>query len=154
MNIIELEEINLLGLSLGKKTTNENGLSAIDCGALWQKFIAGNYAEKIPGKSDDSVLAVYHQYEGDHTRPFSYFIGCKVEAGTTAPEGLDSLVIPRGSYQIIVSSGKMPGCIADTWKEIWKSDIPRAYQTDFEVYGEKSRNWNEAEVEVFISIKH
>lgn len=153
MNIIELEEINLVGLSLGRKTTNENGQSALDCGSLWQKFQEGNYIEKIPGKSDESVLAVYHEYEGDHTRPFSYFIGCKVEAGTPAPEGMDRLVIPRGSYQIMVSSGKMPGCIADTWKEIWNSDIPRSYLADFEVYGEKSRNWNDAEVEIFISIK-
>ena len=124
MNIIELEEINLIGLSLGKKTTNENGQSAIDCGSLWQKFQDGNYVEKIPGKADDNVLAVYHEYEGDHTRPFSYFIGCKVKAGTTRPEGMDSLVIPRGPYQIIISSGKMPDCIADTWKEIWNQIFP------------------------------
>ena len=106
MNNIELEEINLVGLSLGKKTTNENGQSAIDCGSLWQKFQEGHYIEKIPGKSDDNVLAVYHQYEGDHTRPFSYFIGCKVEAGTPAPEGMDSLVIPGGLIKSLYRPGR------------------------------------------------
>lgn len=32
MEKISLAEIKLIGLSLGRKTTNENGQSAIDCG--------------------------------------------------------------------------------------------------------------------------
>jgi predicted transcriptional regulator YdeE len=154
MNKIELEEIKLIGLALGKKTTNEMGQSSIDCGNLWQRFEKENYANKIPGKLSDEILAVYHQYEGDHTHPFSYFIGCKVKADTKIPEGMDSLIVPKAIYQKINSSGKMPDCVADTWKQIWNSNIPRAYQTDFEVYDERSKDWSNAEVEIFISIKH
>ena len=62
-----------------------NGQSSIDCGNLWQEFVKGKYAEIIPNKLTDEILAVYHQYEGDHTKPFSYFIGCKVNADTEAP---------------------------------------------------------------------
>jgi predicted transcriptional regulator YdeE len=47
----------------------------------------------------------------------------------------------------------MPDCVADTWKEIWNSNIPRAYQADFEVYDERSKDWSKAVVEIFISIK-
>jgi len=50
-----------------------------------------------------------------------------------------------------VASGKMPDCVANTWKEIWNSGIPRAYQTDFEVYDERSRDWNNAVVDVYVS---
>jgi predicted transcriptional regulator YdeE len=110
MDKIELEEINLIGLSLPTKTTNEMGKS--------------------------------------------YFIGCKVEPGATIPEGLASLLISKGLYQKIVAAGKMPDCVANTWKEIWNSSIPRAYQTDFEVYDEKSKDWNKAKVDVFVSIQH
>jgi len=154
MNKIELEEIKLIGLSLPTKTTNEMGKSSIDCGNLWQKFEKENYTDKILNKLSDEILAVYHQYEGDHTHSFSYFIGCKVEANTEIPEGLDSLVISKGLYQKLISTGKMPGCLTNTWKEIWNSNIPRAYQTDFEVYDERSKDWNKAEVEVFISIQN
>ena len=70
-----MEEITLIGLSLKTKTTNANGQSNIDCGNLWQEFEKENYADKIPGKLSDEILAVYHQYEGDYTKPFSYFIG-------------------------------------------------------------------------------
>jgi predicted transcriptional regulator YdeE len=154
MNKIELEEIKLIGLSLGTKTSNEMGKSSVDCGNLWKKFEIENYADKIPNKLSDEILAVYHQYEGDHTQPFSYFIGCKVGAETRIPEGLESLTISKGLYQKIVSTGKMPDCIINTWKEIWNSNIPRAYQTDFEVYDERSKDWNKAEIEVFVSIEH
>jgi predicted transcriptional regulator YdeE len=153
MKKVELEKIILIGLSLPEKTTNEMGKSGIDCGNLWQKFEKENYAGRIPDKLSDEIIAVYHQYEGDYSEPFSYFIGCKVEPGTEAPEGLDSLHIPGGLYQQIIAAGKMPDCVINTWKEIWISDIPRSYQADFEVYDERSKDWNKAEVEVFISIQ-
>ena len=154
MNKVELEEIRLIGLSLPVKTTNEGGKSSIDCGNLWQKFEKENYADKIPNKLSTEMLAVYHQYEGDHTQPFSYFIGCRVDADAKIPEGLNSLHIPRGLYQKIIAAGKMPDCVTNAWKEIWNSDIPRAYQTDFEVYDERTKDWNKAEVDIFISIQH
>ena len=154
MNKIELEEIKLIGLALGTKTTNEMGQSNTDCGNLWQKFENENYANRIPDKLSDEILAVYHRYEGDHTQPFSYFIGCKVKAGTKVPEGMDSLIISKALYEKINANGKMPDCVANTWKGIWNSNMPRAYKADFEVYDEKSKDWSKAEVEIFISIKH
>ena len=152
MNKIQVNTINLTGIALPGKTTNENGQSAIDCGSLWQKFITGDYANKIPDKLGNDIYAVYHSYEGDFTKPFSYFIGCKTDGDASVPNGMDSLVIPGGYYKIFLAKGKMPDCIADTWRQIWQSGINRAYSADFEVYGEKSKNWNDAEVEVFISV--
>ncbi len=152
MDSLKLEEITLVGLSLGTKTTNENGRSAIDCGNLWQKFQEGKIADRIPGKLSDEIYAVYHQYEGDHTLPFSYFIGCKVNNDTKIPEGMDGLIIPAGVYQKFIAAGEMPNCIMDTWKKVWNSGISRAFHVDFEVYGEKSKDWKNAEVDIFISV--
>jgi predicted transcriptional regulator YdeE len=153
MNIVELKDIKLIGLALKIKTTNTNGQSSIDCGNLWQEFEKGKYIDIIPNKLNDQVLAVYHQYEGDHTKSFSYFIGCKVKAGSEVPAGLETLTITQGVYQKIDAKGKMPDCVINAWKEIWASDIPRTYQIDFEVYDEKSKDWNNAEVEIYLSIK-
>jgi predicted transcriptional regulator YdeE len=154
MNKIEIEEIKLIGLSLSRKTSNQMGQSKIDCGNLWRKFENENYVARIPSKLSNEIIAVYHEYEGDNTQPFSYFIGCKVNAEMKIPEGMHSVVISKGIYQKISSCGKMPDCIANTWKEIWTSDIPRAYRADFEVYDERSKDWNKAEIDVFISIKY
>jgi predicted transcriptional regulator YdeE len=90
MNKIAIKEITLMGLSLKKKTSNANGQSNIDCGNLWQKFETEDYANKITGRLNDEVLAVYHDYEGDYTKPFSYFIGCRVKPGEPIPQGLDT----------------------------------------------------------------
>ncbi|MBO9683529.1 MAG: AraC family transcriptional regulator [Flavisolibacter sp.] len=151
---MRIEEIKLIGLALNGKTTNANGQANIDCGNLWQEFEKGKYAERIPNKLTGEVLAVYHQYEGDHTKPYSYFIGCKVASDTEVPQGLETLTIAAGNYQTIDAKGKMPDCIINTWKKIWDSNIPRSYTMDFEVYDEKSKDWSNAEVKVFLAIEN
>lgn len=153
MSKATLNEIYLIGLSLKTKTTNDNGQSSIDCKNLWHEFEDGKYAAVIPHKLSDEIYGVYHHYEGDSTKPFSYFIGCKVEKGTTAPKGLESLTIPAGNYEKVIVNGKMPDCVVNAWQEIWAADYARAYHTDFEIYDERSKDWNQAEVDVFVSVK-
>jgi len=147
-----IKEFELIGIALEKRTTNENGQAAIDCGNLWQTFLSGNYANKVEGKLGDEVFAVYHDYESDHTKPYSFFIGVKVKPGSKIPEGMNGLTIPAGQYEKLTAKGKMPGCIADCWIRIWNSDLPRAYRPDFEVYGSKSADWENAEIDVFVSV--
>ena len=153
MNKVKIEDIYLIGLSLKTKTINANGQSGIDCGRLWQEFEKGNYTEIIPNKLSNEIFGVYHHYEGDSTKPFSYFIGCKVESNTEVPLGLEDLTIQKGTYHKTLTKGRMPDCVANAWKEIWASGIPRTYQMDFEVYDERSRDWNNAEVNVYLSIE-
>jgi predicted transcriptional regulator YdeE len=153
MNTFELKETKLIGLALKEKTTNINGQSGIDCGNLWQEFEKGKCAEIILHKLTDEILAVYHQYEGDHTQPFSYFIGCKVRADAETPPGLEALTIAPGTFHKIVAKGKMPGCVINAWKEVWVSNIPRSYKMDFEVYDERSKDWSNAEVEIYLSVE-
>ena len=152
MNTVKLEEITLIGLSLGTSTTNAGGQAAIDCGTLWQKFEKGNYTETIPEKLTDEIVAVYHNYEGDFTKPYSYFIGVKVKPDAKIPDGLEKLSIPKASYQKIESKGIIPDCIANSWKEIWNSNMARAYKADFEVYDHRSKDWKSGEVDIFISV--
>ena len=152
MDTVTIDEISLIGLALKGKTTNANGQSAVDCGNMWQQFEKEGYQQKIPGKISEEIFAVYHQYEGDWTQPYAYFIGCRVKPGTAVPEGLTGLIIPAGVYQQIRAKGKMPDCVADAWRGIWKSDISRKYTADFEVYDRRSRDWSNAEVDIFIAI--
>jgi len=149
--MINIPEFRLIGLKLNKKTTNENGQSGIDCGNLWQKFETENFAERIHDKLTNEIYAVYYNYDGDYTKPFSYFIGCKVKNDTEMPDGMDSLVIPAANYSKITAKGQMPVCITNSWKEIWNSDIARTYQFDFEIYDERSKDWSNAEIDIFVS---
>ncbi len=148
-----IDQMHLIGIKLPAKTTNENGQSGIDIGSLWQRFEKEAIFSKIPGKTGNEVIAVYHEYEGDHMQPFSYFIGCKVKAATEVPEGLESISIPKAAYHKFVAKGKMPDCIGIQWQEIWESPIKRAYKMDFEVYDERSYDWSNAEVDIFVSVE-
>lgn len=142
----------LAGLRLNGKTTNQNNQSSIDCGNLWQKFEADKVFDLIPGKLSNEIFAVYYDYEKDETAPFSYFIGCKVDKHSNVPEGLDELIIPAQTYLKYTAEGVMTGCLTDTWKTIWSADLKRSFGFDFEIYDERSRDWNHAEVDIYISI--
>ncbi|MBU0695260.1 MAG: effector binding domain-containing protein [Bacteroidetes bacterium] len=151
MKKIEQAAFKLIGLKLNHKTTNEGGQSGIDCGNLWQKFETENFVANIPDKLSEEIYAVYYEYEGDYTKPFSYFIGCKVKIDAEVPQGMDHLIIPSGNFTKVLSKGIMPDCVANSWKDIWNSDIDRAYNYDFEVYDERSKDWSNAAVEIFVS---
>lgn len=145
--------INLIGLKLGYKTTNTNEKAMEDCGALWQEYLGSFVPNKVPNKLNGDTYAVYFDYDGDYTEPYAYFIGCSVEPGTEVPAGLDSITIPVQKYEAVTAKGKMPDCVANAWRDIWKSDIDRAYGFDFEVYSERSADWNNAEVDIYLSVK-
>lgn len=48
-------------------------------------------------------------------------------------------------------STAQPGSVLE-WDKIWEANIKRAYKADFEVYDERSRDWDSAEVDIFINI--
>ncbi|MEP6676933.1 MAG: GyrI-like domain-containing protein [Ferruginibacter sp.] len=152
MEKVELKERKLAGLSLKTKTSNTNGQSTIDCENLWHEFMAQKYMDIIPGRINE-IIGAYHQYEGDSSHPFSYFIGCEVKSDSTIPDGLDTLIIPAGNFMKIAAKGKMPDCVTDAWKKVWVADLPRTYQIDFEIYDERSKDWEDAQVDVYISIR-
>ncbi|MEO8583281.1 MAG: GyrI-like domain-containing protein [Flavitalea sp.] len=150
--MIYKEASSLIGLSLGHTTTNSNGQSSIDCGSLWKKFMEENTLVRIPRKINNDLFSMYHAYEGDHTKPYSFFIGCRVTPGTPVPEGMASLEIPACQFEKIVAKGKLPDCVANAWRNIWEGSMQRAYIVDYEIYDQRSLDWNNAEVDIFISV--
>jgi predicted transcriptional regulator YdeE len=41
----------------------------------------------------------------------------------------------------------------DAWAQIWNSDINRRYTTDYEIYGSKSGDTENAEVDIFVAVE-
>lgn len=146
-----IREFRLVGLKLEGKTTNDNNQSTIDCGNLWQQFEESKISEQIQGKLSADLYAVYFDYEKDETAAFTYFIGCRVANNSAVPEGLTELHVPTQSYLVFKAKGEMPVCMADAWKEIWNTNLKREFAFDFEVYDERSHDWNNAEVDIYIS---
>ncbi|SDD79450.1 Predicted transcriptional regulator YdeE, contains AraC-type DNA-binding domain [Mucilaginibacter pineti] len=150
MEKIELEGFFLLGISV--RTTNENGQSAKDIGELWERFMGDNVLEQITGRMSDDIYCVYTDYESDHTRPYTAVLGCKVKSLDNAPEGLIGLVVFATSYVKYVAKGRLPDCVAETWQHVWNNTLNRTYIADFDVWGAKAQNPEDAEVEIYVGI--
>lgn|SRR5690606_10001961 len=146
------EGFKLIGLKLKNKTTNQNNQSSKDCGNLWEKFQTDKVSDLIPEKLSNKLYAVYFDYENNETSPFHYFIGYEVDKNTMLPEGLDELVVPSQQYLKFTANGRIPDCITNVWKSIWSSDINRKFGFDFEIYDERSLDWNNAVVDIYLSI--
>jgi predicted transcriptional regulator YdeE len=148
---IRLPDFTLAGIQLEHPTQNANGQSMKDCGYLWERFMKESISSRIDDKFSDVIYAVYFNYSGDHNEPYHYFIGCQVPEATRPAAGLSILNIAGTYYTKITAKGKMPDCVANAWKNIWKSKLPRAYIADFEVYDERASDWENAEVDIFLS---
>jgi predicted transcriptional regulator YdeE len=139
----------IVGISI--RTNNKKAAS--DLGKLWSKFIGENTAKKIPNKISDDIYSIYTDYESDHNGDYTNIIGYQVSSIENISTGLVSKEIPMSDYQKFTAKGKFPDCVKDTWEKIWNSEIKRSYVADFEIYGEKSMNMADAEVDIFISVK-
>ncbi|OUL63635.1 GyrI-like domain-containing protein [Flavobacterium sp. AJR] len=151
MELITIEEFFIIGLSI--RTTNENEQSATDIPALWNKFMSENTIENIPNKIDSSIYAVYTEYEKDYTKPYTTILGCKVSILENIPTGMIGKIIAKETYKQFTAKGKLAdGVVIQKWIEIWNTDLNRKYTADFEIYGEKASNPENAEVPIFIAI--
>lgn len=152
MSNLTIDKFDVIGISV--RTTNENGQAFKDIPALWNKFMSEGFQEKIPNKVSDSIYCLYTDYEKDHTRPYTTVLGCRVKNLDTIPEGMVGRTFEKGTYsEQAVKGNILQGMIADAWVRIWNSDLQRRFSVDFEVYGEKAKNPEDAEVNIFISIK-
>lgn len=151
MSYVQVEAFNIVGLSI--RTTNENGQSAKDIPELWNTFLAEKIGDKVPNKLSTNIYCVYTDYEKDYTKPYTTLLGYRVENLGSIPVGLTGKSFSGGDYKIYKVKGKLAdGIVYNEWTKIWNSDLSRAYTADFEVWGEKAQNPDDAEIEIFIAI--
>jgi predicted transcriptional regulator YdeE len=149
---MKVESFNIIGISV--RTTNENGKSSQDIGTLWERFYKENAASKILGKINEEIYSVYTDYESDYKGSYTTIIGCKVNSLNNIPGGMTGKEIVEGNYKVYTAKGKIPDAVVNQWMEIWNdSDLNRAYTSDFEVYGEKSQDPANAEVDIYIAVE-
>jgi predicted transcriptional regulator YdeE len=146
------EKFSVIGISV--RTTNENGQAGQDIPALWHKFMTEGIAEKIPNKSDNAIYCIYTEYEKDHTKPYTTILGCKVDSLDSVPNGMVGKTFDAANYSKHIAKGSLlQGIVFNEWTKIWNSDLNRTFTADFEVYGVKAQNPENAEVDIFIAIK-
>ena len=142
---------NLIGISI---RTSNDGQAEKDIPALWKKFMEEGILDQIPTKIDNTIYCAYTEYEDDHTKPYTTVLGCKVSSLDNIPDGMKGITIDNSNYSKYIAKGNlMEGAVINTWFKIWKTALDRTYKTDFEVYGKKAQNPDNAEVEIFVGVK-
>ncbi|OUT19139.1 GyrI-like domain-containing protein [Campylobacter concisus] len=137
MKIINLEDsFEIYGVKT--RTKNEDEIAGKGkILALWSKFMSECY----DGKSE--IYSVYCNYESDFNGHYDNFIGTRL--GQKCDKNLK---IQSGKYALF-SFANEPQNVAKFWGEIWRyfesSELKRAYETDFELYGSD-------EIKIYISI--
>jgi predicted transcriptional regulator YdeE len=135
-------------------TSNEDGRAAEDINALWQRLYEEDVLHKIENRAENTLYAVYSDYEGDHTKPFRVTIGCKIIASEKdLPAGLHKVAVPAAHYAIFAARGAQPEALLRTWEGVWKSNLPRSYQTDLEIYGPRFFEEGVHEVLVCVGVR-
>lgn len=158
--IQQLPEIKLVGITARTSNNQEINPDNAKIGITMQKFFGGDMqAQILARKNPGTVFAVYTDYERDEHGYYTYFLGEEVNDFENIKQGFETLTIPAQTYVKFTSDpGQMPAVCIDMWQSIWNmgaADLggKRAYHADFEVYDERSRNPNNAVLDIYIGIE-
>ena len=152
MQTVKIEPFNIIGIPVS--TTNENGQASKEIAELWGKFMSESILEKIPNKVDNEIYSLYTDYEGDHTKPYTAILGCKVESLDNIPNGMVGKPFSGGTYIKTTAKGNlMQGLVVNQWSKIFEMELDRTFDADFEIFGEKAQNPSDAEVDFYVGVK-
>lgn len=142
-------------IGISTRTTNKDNKSAQDLGKLWERFHAESVSEKVQNKISNEIISIYTDYKSDYTEDYTTIIGIPVSTLDKIPNGLMGREFQPENFQKFIAKGEMPNAVINTWVDIWQRDeeLNRKYTYDFEVYGEKSQNGENSEVEIYIATK-
>lgn len=147
-----IPSFHVIGISV--RTTNENGQAASDIAALWNRFLTEAIMVQIPHKISGDIYCIYTDYEKDHTQPYTVILGCMVSNPEDTPAGMIGLTIKKGSYMRFTAKGNLAQvAVLEEWVNIWNADLDRSFTADFEVYGSKAQNPENAEADIFVAVK-
>jgi predicted transcriptional regulator YdeE len=97
------------------------------------------WSSEVPTGSP--VVAVYSAFESDKDGEYNYLLGRKMGDDETVPSESAHRIVESGSYAHFQFTGSVsPEAVVGLWRQVWEAEhlgeIRRAYQTDFELYGE------------------
>lgn len=121
--------------------------------AHWERFYKENVIARIPGKVDGAVMAVYTEYEKDHTKPYTMILGCETASLGKIPEGLVGIEIPASRYAVFTSQGPHPDGLIQIWHSVWNGELSRSFTADFELYPADFDPQKNPQAKIFVAIE-
>ena len=155
---MEKRAITIVGISARTNNADEmSGKGVI--GAMWGKFFQQGILQKIPDRADSNIIALYTDYESDHTGAYTFVLGARVNSAAHIPEGMVAKTVPAGKYTSFLSEkGEVSSVVPQAWQQIWKASHnelggKRAFTADYEIYDERSHDPHSGQVEIVIGVK-
>ena len=148
-------EMQAAGISIRTNNQQEMNPATARIGALWQQFFAEGISARIPHQAaSGEILAVYTDYESDHTGNYTFAVTQPVTSLADLSAELYAVTIPASRYLVFRAAGPMPKALINTWLEIWQyftepGEHQRAYTCDVERH-------NSAEpdvVDIFVAVR-
>lgn len=151
MNYVVEHQNEKFFIGLELRTNNEE--CSLTMPAHKDRFFKENISSKIPNRINRDILALYTDYEGNYTMPYSWILGYEVSSLDEIPDGLVGKIIPESKYAVFTTQGKFPQGLIAAWQEVWKSGLSRLYTSDFEVYRTDFDPERNPEVKIYIAIE-
>jgi predicted transcriptional regulator YdeE len=154
------EEPGFTVVGISTRTTNAIEMSGRGViGNEWERFMKDGLLGKIPHRVDSEILALYTDYESDHSGAYTFILGARVSSAKNVPPGMVAKEVPPGKYAVFTSArGPAAKVVPESWQQI--NSLPksapggdRTYRADFEVYGPLAADPQHAEVEIYIGIR-
>ena len=154
--VVDVPAFTVIGIECHDSNAKE--MAGQGCiGEQWMRLFQEGLLDKIPSRADQNIVTVYTDYSSDHGE-YTYILGSKVADDAKAPDGMVKRKIEKGRFAVFTSDrGALQEVVPALWKKIWgmqKSDLggERAFQADFEVYGESAMDPNNGQMEAYIGI--
>jgi predicted transcriptional regulator YdeE len=148
-------------LVIGIEVRTTNAKEATADGLIpqqWQKFFQEGIQGKIPNQIGGNIYAVYSDYASDHNGEYDFLIGAMVKEGSVAPDGMAAKALPGGRFAVLTTNkGPLPKVVPQAWQRIFKLEdekkLHRTYKADFEVYDQRSRDPQNAQLDIYVGMK-
>jgi len=156
--IVQEPGFSLIGIPV--RTTNAREMSGQGViGKQWARFLNDGLLNQIPRRVDSDIIALYTDYESDHHGAYTFILGAKVSSAETVPSGMVARKVPPGKYAVFTSEqGPVDKVIPQCWQRI--NSLPktapggdRTYRADFELYGPRAADPQNAQVDVYVGIR-
>jgi predicted transcriptional regulator YdeE len=157
--ITKQAEFSVIGIEARTNNAREMGKDGM-IARQWEKLFGENLLEKIPGRTDDAIIALYTDYASDRNGDYTYVLGARVKDGSVVPPGFVLKKVSKGRYAVLTTERGVVGTVVpEVWKKVWKlEDLSRlgggrSYKSDFEVYDERARDPQNSQVAVYVGLK-
>jgi predicted transcriptional regulator YdeE len=157
MNIQQRDGFYVVGLTARTNNAQEtSGKGKI--GEVWQEFLQPDLVVKIPNKIGVDLIAVYTDYETDHTGHYTYLLGLPIGSAEELPSNLTVKHVPAGRYAVFSSKrGPMTEIVPEVWQRIWSMSPQelggtRSFKSDFEIYDQRSADPENGQIDVYVGL--